>query len=103
MTVKILISAGRLTMTTLRQLQMRKQELEDKLHAGDLSVEDKLAQIDRAISSRTLKVQHSQLRLEAVKQAVAAGMDKDAARRINNKAAAKKLAEDRAKRMLNRF
>ena len=103
MTVKILISAGRLTMTTLRQLQMRKQELEDKLHAGDLSVEDTLAQIDRAISSRTLKVQHSQLRLEAVKQAVAAGMDKDAARRINNKAAAKKLAEDRAKRMLNRF
>jgi len=90
-------------MTTLRQLQMRKQELEDKLHAGDLSVEDTLAQIDRAISSRTLKVQHSQLRLEAVKQAVAVGMDKDAARRINNKVAAKKLAEDRAKRLLNRF
>jgi len=90
-------------MTTLKQLQARKQELEEKLHAGDLSVEDKLAQIDRTISSRTLKVQHSQLRLEAVKTAVAAGMDKDAARRINNKASAKKLAEFRLKQTINRF
>jgi len=90
-------------MTTLRQLQVRKLELEEKLHAGDLSVESTLEQIDRAISSRTLKVQHSQLRLEAVKQAVASGMDKDQARRINNRAAAKKLAEFRAKQMLNRF
>lgn len=90
-------------MATLRQLQMRKQELEEKLHAGDLTVEATLEQIDRAISSRTLKVQHSQQRLEAVKQAVGAGMDKDKARRINNKAAAKTLAELRAKRLLNRF
>jgi hypothetical protein len=90
-------------MPTLQQLQMRKLELEEKLHAGDLTVEGKLAQIDRAISSRTLKVQHSQLRLEAVKTAVAAGMDKDEARRITNKKAAKKLSEMRTKRLLNRF
>ena len=90
-------------MATLRQLQMRKQELEEKLHAGDLSVETTLQQLDRAISSRTLMVQHSQQRLVAVKQAVAAGMDKDAARRVNNKAAAIKLAELRAKQILNRF
>jgi len=90
-------------MPTLQQLQMRKQELEEKLHAGDMTVEVKLEQIDRAISSRTRKVQNSKLRLEAVKQAVAAGMDKDQARRVNNKAAAQKLAEMRAKRLLNRF
>ncbi len=90
-------------MTTLRQLQARKKELEEKLHAGDLSVEPRLEQIDRAISSRTLKVQHSQQRLEAVKQAVAVGMDKDKARRTNNKDAAKQLAALRAKQRLNRF
>lgn len=91
------------TMPTLEQLQQRKQELEEKLHAGDLAVEVTLLQIDRAISSRVRKVQHSQLRLEAVKQAVSVGMDKDQARRLNNKAAAKNLAELRAKRLLNRF
>jgi hypothetical protein len=90
-------------MPTLEQLQQRKQELEEKLHAGDLAVEVTLLQIDRAISSRVRKVQHSQLRLEAVKQAVSVGMDKDQARRLNNKAAAKNLAELRAKRLLNRF
>jgi hypothetical protein len=91
-------------MATLQQLQMRKQELEEKLHAGDLSVEGTLAQLDRAISSRALKVQHSQQRLAAVKQAVAAGMDKDVARRVNKRPpAADKLAAARAKRLLNRF
>lgn len=90
-------------MATLRQLQERKQELEDRLHAGDLAVEATLKQLDRAIASRTLKVKHSQQRLDAVKQAVGAGMDKDKARRVNNKAAAKTLAELRAKRLLNRF
>ena len=90
-------------MPTLQQLQERKQELEEKLRAGDLSVEATLAQIDRAITSRTLKVQNSQTRMEIVKRAVAAGMDKDKARRINVKASVKKLAELRAKRLLNRF
>jgi hypothetical protein len=92
-------------MATLQQLQMRKQELEEKLQAGDLTVEAALVQIDRAIASRTLKVQHSQQRLEAVKRAVAAGMDKDKARRITNKPtpSAKKFADLRAKKLLNRF
>ena len=90
-------------MATLQQLQQRRRELEDKLHAGDLSVEPALANIDRAISSRTLKVQHSRQRLDAAKQAVAAGVNKDEARRVGGKAAAKKLAEMRARRDLNRF
>jgi len=90
-------------MPTLQELKLRKQELEEKLQAGDLSVEAKLAQIDRAITSRTLKVQNSQQRMEVAKRAVAAGMDKDKARRVNVKASVKKLAELRAKRLLNRF
>ena len=95
-------------MATLEQLQAKRRELEEKLNAGDLSVETALAHTDRAISSRTLKVQHSRQRLEATKQAVAAGMDKDKARRIDNRTAdsrttAKKLAELRARRPLNRF
>lgn len=90
-------------MATLLQLQTRRRELEDKLHAGDLSVEKALEHVDRAISARTLKVQHSRQRLEATKQAVAAGMDKDEARRIKTRAMTKKLAEIRAKQKLNRF
>jgi hypothetical protein len=90
-------------MATLQELQLRKRELEEKLHAGDLSVEPALERLDRAISSRTLKVQHSRQRLEAAKEAVAAGMDKDLARRVDNKAMAKRLAEMRAKRATNRF
>lgn len=89
-------------MATLKQLQTRRRELEDKLHAGDLSVQRALEIIDRAISGRTLKVQHSRQRLEAAKQAVAAGMDKDQARRINSKAMAKRLAAIRAKQKLER-
>ena len=90
-------------MATLVQLQMRKRELEAKLYAGDLSVERALEHVDRAIASRTLKVQHSRQRLEATKQAVAAGMDKDEARRVKTRATVKKLEELRAKRDLNRF
>lgn len=90
-------------MATLEELQTRKQELENKLNAGDLSAEPLLKQVDRAISARTLKVRHSRQRLEAVKQAVASGMDKDEARQMNTKAAAKILAELRAKKSMNRF
>ena len=90
-------------MATLDQLRIRRLELEAKLCAGDLSVEPALEQIDRAISSRTLKVHHSRQRLEATKQAVTAGVDKDEARRANAQVTAKKLAEIRAKRNLNRF
>jgi len=85
-------------MATLQQLQMRRRELEDKLNAGDLSVQRALEIVDRAISGRTLRVQHSRQRLEAVKEAVSAGMDKDDARRIKSKVMAKKLAAIRAKK-----
>jgi hypothetical protein len=90
-------------MATLEKLQEQKRELEAKLNAGDLSVEAALERVDRAIASRTLKIQHSQKRLAAVKQAVAAGMDPDEARRARNKAAAAKLAEARKNRPLNKF
>jgi len=90
-------------MATLEQLQLRRRELEDKLCAGDLSVEPALEIIDRAISGRTLKVQHSRRRLEATKQAVAAGMNKDEARRINSKAMAKRLATIRTRQKSGRF
>ena len=89
-------------MATLQELQMRKRALEDKLHAGDLSVEPALELLDRAISGRTLKVQHSRQRLDAAKEAVAAGLDKDEARRLNGRVVAKKLAEIRARDKLKR-
>ena len=92
-----------MAMATLEQLRMRRRELEAKLSAGDLSVESTLEQIDRVISTRTLKVHHSRQRLEATRQAVAAGLDKDEARRAKAQVTAKKLAEIRAKRNLNRF
>jgi len=85
-------------MATLQQLQMRRRELEDQLNAGDLSVQRALEIIDRAISGRTLKVKHSRQRLEAVKQAVAAGVDKDEARRANSKTMAKRLAAIRTRK-----
>ncbi|MCB1596628.1 MAG: hypothetical protein KDI87_02840 [Gammaproteobacteria bacterium] len=90
-------------MATLEQLQTRKRELEEQLFAGDLSVEPALLHVDRAIASRTLKVQHSRQRLDAAKQAVEAGMDKDEARRIKTRATVKKLEEIRAKKILNKF
>ena len=95
-------------MPTVEQLKSRREELQEKLDAGDLSVQPVLEQLDRAIASRTSQVQKSRSRLAAVKAAVASGMDKDAARRINNKARSKEavskaLYEARAKRLLNRF
>ena len=90
-------------MATLEQLQTRKRELEEQLFAGDLSVEPALLHVDRAIASRTLKVQHSRQRLDAAKHAVAAVMNKYEARRINAKATVKKLEEIRARKLLNKF
>ncbi len=90
-------------MATLEQLQARKRELEEQLFAGNLSVEPALLHVDRAIASRTLKVQHSRQRLDAAKEAVEAGMDKDEARRIKTRATVKKLEEIRARNILNKF
>ncbi|MCL4720727.1 MAG: hypothetical protein KJ041_02005 [Gammaproteobacteria bacterium] len=89
-------------MATLTELQTRRRELEARLYEGDLSVEPALERVDRAIASRTLKVQHSRQRLEAVKEAVAAGVNKDDARRIRTQATTKKLVELRAKAKVNR-
>lgn len=90
-------------MATLARLEEQKRELEEKLNAGDLSVEPALARVDRAIMARKKTIQHSQKRLGAVKRAVEAGVPPDEARRLKNESDAKKLAKLRAKKPLNRF
>lgn len=80
-------------MASLKQLQRRREALQAKLDAGDPSAEAALQLVDRAISCRTLTVQHSRQRLEAVKQAVAAGADQDESRRPDSRTAARKIAE----------
>ncbi|MGI9309854.1 MAG: hypothetical protein ACR2P6_11365 [Gammaproteobacteria bacterium] len=88
-------------MATLAKLQERKEALEEKLYAGDLSVEAELERVDKAIASRKLKIQHSQKRQAAVKTAVQAGMSvKEAkSKRPVSKAAAKKAGP----KPVNRF
>ena len=90
-------------MATLEKLQEQKRELEERLSAGDLSAEPALARIDRAISARTLKIQYSQKRLAAVKEAVKGGVPPEETRPSKAAAAAKKVAKARVKRPLNRF
>lgn len=82
-----------LAMASLKQLHRRREELQARLDAGDPSAETALQLVDRAISCRMLTVQHSRQRLEAVKEAVAAGVDKDKARRPDNRNAARKIAD----------
>jgi len=88
---------------TLEKLREQKRELEEKLYAGDVSVEPALARIDRAIAARTRKIQYSQKRLGAAKDAVNAGMSPEEARTRKTKADLKKIAKSRARRPLNRF
>ena len=90
-------------MATLEQLQARKAELEEKLYAGDLSAEAALARIDNAIAARTRKIEHSQQRLAAVKNAVAKGMPVADAKAVKPQSAAQKKAAALAKKPLNRF
>jgi hypothetical protein len=90
-------------MATLEQLQARKAELEEKLYAGDLSAEAALARIDNAIASRTRKIEHSQQRLAAVKNAVDKGMSVADAKAVKPQSAAQKKAVALAKKSLNRF
>jgi len=90
-------------MATLEKLQEQRHELLEKLNAGDLSVEPALARIDRAIASRTQKIQHSRKRLVAAKNAVKAGVPREATKKPRSDSAAKKAARTRAKRPLNRF
>jgi hypothetical protein len=90
-------------MATLEQLQAQKAELEEKLNAGDLSAESALARIDNAIAARTRKIEHSQKRLAAVKNAVAKGMSVADAKAVKAKTVAQKKALAQAKKPLNRF
>jgi hypothetical protein len=90
-------------MATLEQLLARKAELEEKLFAGDAMAEATLARIDNAIASRTRKIEHSQKRLAAVKNAVQKGMSVEAAKAVKPKSAAQQKQDERAKKPLNRF
>jgi hypothetical protein len=90
-------------MATLEQLQAQKAELEEKLNAGDLSAESALARIDNAIAARTRKIEHSQKRLAAVKNAVAKGISVADAKAVKAKTVAQKKALAQAKKPLNRF
>ena len=90
-------------MATLAKLQEQKRELEEKLCAGDLSVEPALERIDRAIVARTQKIQHSRKRLAAVKDAVKAGVPLEDTRPSKASAETKKVAKARVRRPLNRF
>ncbi len=72
-------------MATLESLLEKKADLEDRLCNGDTSVEASLDRVDAAIMARKKKIAHSQQRLVAVKQAVAAGVPKDEARAIKSK------------------
>ena len=88
-------------MATLADLEEQRSELEAKLEDGDLSVEPALVRIDRAIASRKLKIGHSRKRLDAARNAVAAGMPAAEARSTRRKAGAKTKSATR--RPLNRF
>lgn len=90
-------------MATTEKLQEQKRELEERLSVGDLSVEPALERIDHATAARTLKIQYSQKRLAAVKEAVKAGVPLEETRPSRAAATAKKVAKARVKRPLNRF
>ena len=90
-------------MATLAQLEEQKRELEDKLDAGDVAAEAALKRIDAAIRSRTQKIQHSQKRLAAVKNAVSKGMSVQQAKAVKSKSAAQKKAALQTKKPINRF
>jgi|GEM_PF-899644 len=90
-------------MATLAQLEEQKRELEEKLDAGDISAEAALARIDAAIRSRTKKIQHSQQRLAAVRNAVEKGMSVEQAKAVKPKTAAQKKAARRTDKSVNRF
>ncbi|MCP4001192.1 MAG: DUF1845 domain-containing protein [Gammaproteobacteria bacterium] len=90
-------------MATLEQLHARKAELEEKLYAGDLTAESALVHIDNAIAARTRKIEYSQKRLAAIKNAVGKGVSVADAKAVKPKSAAAKRAIAKAKKPLNRF
>lgn len=90
-------------MATIAQLEAQKRELEEKLDAGDVAAEAALARVDAAIRARTQKIQHSQKRLAAVRNAVGKGLSVEQAKAVKPKSAARKKADLRAKKPINRF
>ena len=72
-------------MATLESLLEKKADLEERLCNGDTSAEAALDRVDAAIMARKKKIAHSQQRVAAVKQAVAAGVPKEQARAVKPK------------------
>jgi len=72
---------GEIELATLADLEEKKQALEARLAAGDLSAQTALDQLDRAIAARTRQIQYSRKRLSVARDAVNAGMDPDEARK----------------------
>ena len=90
-------------MATLKQLEEQRDELESRLEAGDAAAEGALTRLDAAIRARLLKIQHSQKRLQAVKTAVSKGVSVEQAKAAKPKSAARKKAEAKASKPVNRF
>jgi hypothetical protein len=90
-------------MATLKQLEEQRDELEERLEAGDPAAESALARLDAAIRARLLKIQHSQKRLQAVKAAESKGVSVEQAKAAKPKSVARKKAEAKANKPVNRF
>jgi hypothetical protein len=90
-------------MATLQQLEEQRDELEARLEAGDPAAESALARLDSAIRARLLKIQHSQKRLQAVKVAVGKGVSVAQAKAAKPKSIARKKADAKANKPVNRF
>jgi len=86
---------------TLTELEEQKRELEARLAAGDPSAERALTRMDRAISARRQTIQHSRKRLAVARDAVAAGMSPDEARKPQRRTAP--TAAKKSRGPLNRF
>ena len=77
-------------MATLEELEEKKRELEERLYAGDASVEARLQQLDRAIAARSRQIEYSRKRLVAARDAVRAGMSPEEVRKKQGEAGRKK-------------
>ena len=94
-------AVGVQVLATLEELEEKKQALEERLFAGDASVEAALEQVDRAIAARSKQINYSRRRLDAARDAVKAGMSPEEARKKQSGSgrAKKKLAN----KPVNRF
>ena len=90
-------------MATLAQLEEQKRELEDRLDSGDFSAEAALVRVDAAIRARRKTIQHSQKRLQAVKNAVSKGVPVAEAKAVKRSTKARKKLKQRASGPINRF